>query len=61
MECICRTGCTTRSWIVNQCRALTGMHYHDLTGTLAQQDVELDKLSAVPDDSPYTGGIGLLC
>ena len=37
------------------------MHYHDLTGTLAQQDVELDKLSAVPDDSPYTGGIGLLC
>ena len=24
--------------------ALTGMHYHDLIGTLAQQDVELDKL-----------------
>src|ERR1700682_4839632 len=24
--------------------ALTGMHYHDLSGTLAQQDVELDKL-----------------
>jgi pyruvate dehydrogenase (quinone) len=26
--------------------ALTGMHYHDLIGTLAQQDVELDKLFA---------------
>src|SRR5579883_309857 len=24
--------------------ALTGLHYHDLIGTLAQQDVELDKL-----------------
>ena len=24
--------------------AITGMHYHDLIGTLAQQDVELDKL-----------------
>src|SRR5512142_2818980 len=24
--------------------ALTGMHYHDLIGTLAQQDVELDKV-----------------
>ncbi|HLK49405.1 MAG TPA: thiamine pyrophosphate-dependent enzyme [Bryobacteraceae bacterium] len=24
--------------------ALTGMHYHDLIGTMAQQDVELDKL-----------------
>ena len=24
--------------------AVTGMHYHDLIGTLAQQDVELDKL-----------------
>src|SRR5213595_1577007 len=24
--------------------ALTGMHHHDLIGTLAQQDVELDKL-----------------
>src|SRR6476620_1903979 len=24
--------------------ALTGMHYHDLIGTLAQQDVALDKL-----------------
>src|ERR671926_753971 len=24
--------------------AITGMHYHDLVGTLAQQDVELDKL-----------------
>src|SRR5262249_1352585 len=24
--------------------ALTGMHFHDLIGTLAQQDVELDKL-----------------
>src|SRR6266542_7102135 len=24
--------------------ALTGMHYHDLIGTYAQQDVELDKL-----------------
>jgi pyruvate dehydrogenase (quinone)/pyruvate oxidase len=24
--------------------ALTGLHYHDLVGTLAQQDVELDKL-----------------
>src|SRR5690242_5808916 len=26
--------------------ALTGMHYHDLIGTLAQQDVELDKFFA---------------
>src|SRR5437016_2917880 len=26
--------------------ALTGMHHHDLIGTLAQQDVELDKLFA---------------
>src|SRR4030088_2856133 len=26
--------------------AITGMHYHDLIGTLAQQDVELDKLFA---------------
>lgn len=26
--------------------ALTGMHFHDLIGTLAQQDVELDKLFA---------------
>src|SRR5436189_1428280 len=24
--------------------AITGMHYHDLIGTLSQQDVELDKL-----------------
>src|SRR5215467_7562890 len=24
--------------------ALTGLHYHDLIGTFAQQDVELDKL-----------------
>src|SRR5262245_55881073 len=24
--------------------AITGLHYHDLIGTLAQQDVELDKL-----------------
>src|SRR5436309_11508720 len=24
--------------------AITGMHYHDLIGTFAQQDVELDKL-----------------
>src|ERR1700737_2809082 len=24
--------------------ALTGIHYHDLIGTLAQQDIELDKL-----------------
>ena len=24
--------------------AITGMHFHDLIGTLAQQDVELDKL-----------------
>src|ERR1700690_117690 len=24
--------------------AITGMHYHDLIGTLAQQDVELDKV-----------------
>src|SRR6201994_3917132 len=24
--------------------SITGMHYHDLIGTLAQQDVELDKL-----------------
>src|SRR5919108_6123562 len=24
--------------------AITGMHYHDLIGTLAQQDIELDKL-----------------
>src|SRR3954449_4842837 len=24
--------------------AITGMHYHDLIGTMAQQDVELDKL-----------------
>src|SRR5438105_15168775 len=26
--------------------AITGMHHHDLIGTLAQQDVELDKLFA---------------
>src|SRR5215208_3455978 len=26
--------------------AITGMHYHDLIGTLAQQDVELDKVFA---------------
>src|SRR5436309_5240147 len=24
--------------------AITGMHYHDLIGTMAQQDIELDKL-----------------
>src|SRR5689334_21645139 len=24
--------------------AITGLHYHDLIGTMAQQDVELDKL-----------------
>ena len=40
----CSTDSTTRSWTASRCWRSPACTYHDLIGTLAQQDVELDKL-----------------